>query len=77
MHKSTFSFQNVRLSSELRKKSVVPIDDNSLSIVKSLDVLRNRLLLEVARKKTKYGANRNRMMLFGVGKRSENYPLLF
>ncbi|KAJ8913528.1 hypothetical protein NQ315_017079 [Exocentrus adspersus] len=42
----------------------------SLSIVNSLDVLRNRLLLEIARKKAKEGASRNRQMLLNLGKRS-------
>ncbi|XP_057668347.1 uncharacterized protein LOC130901190 isoform X2 [Diorhabda carinulata] len=41
----------------------------SLSIVNSLDVLRNRLLLEIARKKAKEGATRNRQMLMNLGKR--------
>ncbi|CAH1954101.1 unnamed protein product [Acanthoscelides obtectus] len=41
----------------------------SLSIVNSLDVLRNRLLLEIARKKAKEGAHRNRNMLMNLGKR--------
>nr|P56619.1 RecName: Full=Diuretic hormone 2; AltName: Full=DH(47); Short=DH47; AltName: Full=Diuretic hormone II; Short=DH II; AltName: Full=Diuretic peptide II; Short=DP II [Tenebrio molitor] len=38
----------------------------SLSIVNSLDVLRNRLLLEIARKKAKEGANRNRQILLSL-----------
>ncbi|ENN72909.1 hypothetical protein YQE_10478, partial [Dendroctonus ponderosae] len=42
----------------------------SLSIVNSLDVLRNRLLLEIARKKAKEGANRNRQLLMNFGKRA-------
>ncbi|KAJ8985493.1 hypothetical protein NQ317_015032 [Molorchus minor] len=42
----------------------------SLSIVNSLDVLRNRLLLEIARKKAKEGASRNRLMLMNLGKRA-------
>ncbi|XP_030751197.1 uncharacterized protein LOC115878750 isoform X1 [Sitophilus oryzae] len=42
----------------------------SLSIVNSLDVLRNRLLLEIARKKAKEGANRNRQLLMNLGKRA-------
>ncbi|XP_074031151.1 corticotropin-releasing diuretic hormone 44 isoform X3 [Leptinotarsa decemlineata] len=42
----------------------------SLSIVNSLDVLRNRLLLEIARKKAKEGATRNRQMLMSLGKRA-------
>lgn len=42
----------------------------SLSIVNSLDVLRNRLLLEIARKKQLEGMNRNRNLLSSVGKRA-------
>nr|QGA72550.1 diuretic hormone 44-like protein [Rhynchophorus ferrugineus] len=51
----------------------------SLSIVNSLDVLRNRLLLEIARKKAKEGANRNRQLLMNLGKRAymHNLPRIF
>ncbi|GJQ84916.1 hypothetical protein Trydic_g524 [Trypoxylus dichotomus] len=42
----------------------------SLSIVNSLDVLRNRLLLEISRKKALEDANRNRNYLCQIGKRS-------
>nr|CAI5833243.1 unnamed protein product [Callosobruchus analis] len=45
------------------------LSGGSLSIVNSLDVLRNRLLLEIARKKAKEGAHRNRNMLMSLGKR--------
>ncbi|XP_065163110.1 diuretic hormone 45 isoform X3 [Atheta coriaria] len=41
----------------------------SLSISNSLDVLRNRLLLEMSRKKELEGANRNRGFLCKIGKR--------
>lgn len=64
-------FQNVAPGS--KKKRAPRVDSSSLSIVNSLDVLRNRLLLEIARKKTKQGVNRNRMMLTTLGKRSDNY----
>ncbi|XP_025832991.1 uncharacterized protein LOC112905223 [Agrilus planipennis] len=42
----------------------------SLSFVNSLDVLRNRLLLEIARRKQKEGMSRNRNFLSSVGKRA-------
>ena len=42
----------------------------SLSIVNSLDVLRNRLILEISRKKALEGINRNRDYLCKIGKRS-------
>ncbi|CAH0558163.1 unnamed protein product [Brassicogethes aeneus] len=59
------------LSPEPRNKRAGRLDHGaSLSIVNSLDVLRNRLLLEIARKKAKEGANRNRQMLLNLGKRA-------
>ncbi|KAJ8971132.1 hypothetical protein NQ314_000864 [Rhamnusium bicolor] len=60
------------LSLEPRSKRAGRLGESggSLSIVNSLDVLRNRLLLEIARKKAKEGANRNRQMLMNLGKRA-------
>ncbi|XP_066262069.1 diuretic hormone 45 isoform X1 [Euwallacea similis] len=52
-----------------RQSSRINEAGGSLSIVNSLDVLRNRLLLEIARKKAKEGANRNRQLLLNFGKR--------
>ncbi|CAG9772006.1 unnamed protein product [Ceutorhynchus assimilis] len=52
-----------------RQSSRIGDAGGSLSIVNSLDVLRNRLLLEIARKKAKEGANRNRQLLMNFGKR--------
>ncbi|KAG5881513.1 hypothetical protein JTB14_002629 [Gonioctena quinquepunctata] len=65
--------RNGELSSlETRQKRAGRIGESggSLSIVNSLDVLRNRLLLEIARKKAKEGASRNRQMLVNLGKRA-------
>lgn len=61
------------LSSEGRsKRERIPGkgDRPSLSIVNSLDVLRNRLLLEISRKKAMEGLSRNRGMLCQIGKRA-------
>ncbi|KAL1491117.1 hypothetical protein ABEB36_011761 [Hypothenemus hampei] len=55
---------------EKRQSSRIGDAGGSLSIVNSLDVLRNRLLLEIARKKAKEGANRNRQLLMNFGKRA-------
>ncbi|XP_017768006.1 PREDICTED: diuretic hormone 45 isoform X2 [Nicrophorus vespilloides] len=57
---------------EARNKRAGLIDGPSLSISNSLDVLRNRLLLEISRKKALLGANYNRNMLCRIGKRFEN-----
>ncbi|XP_072376817.1 diuretic hormone 45 isoform X1 [Diabrotica undecimpunctata] len=62
----------VEMNPEIRMKragSRIGESGGSLSIVNSLDVLRNRLLLEIARKKAKEGASRNRQMLMNLGKR--------
>ncbi|EFA12665.2 diuretic hormone 47 [Tribolium castaneum] len=61
-----------KLSPESRSKRAGALGESgaSLSIVNSLDVLRNRLLLEIARKKAKEGANRNRQILLSLGKRA-------
>ncbi|XP_060518868.1 diuretic hormone 44 isoform X1 [Cylas formicarius] len=64
----------------LRRKKQARVGESggSLSIVNSLDVLRNRLLLEIARKKAKEGANRNRQLLMNLGKRSfQHIPSIF
>ncbi|XP_019867165.1 uncharacterized protein LOC109596127 isoform X1 [Aethina tumida] len=60
------------LSPEARSKRAGRLGEPgaSLSIVNSLDVLRNRLLLEIARKKAKEGASRNRQILMHLGKRA-------
>lgn len=53
-----------------RSKRTSLQDRPSLSIVNSLDVLRNRLLLEISRKKAMEGVNRNRDLLCKIGKRA-------
>lgn len=71
LNSRNYYFQINIPSFKSKPKRIARIDSNSLSIVNSLDVLRNRLLLEIARKKAKQGVNRNRMMLSNLGKRSD------
>ncbi|XP_071052832.1 uncharacterized protein [Onthophagus taurus] len=65
------SIEQISLSSEGRFKRTEGLKGKpSLSFVNSLDVLRNRLMLEITRKKAQEGVNRNRNLLCKIGKRS-------
>ncbi|XP_044750140.1 uncharacterized protein LOC123310656 isoform X1 [Coccinella septempunctata] len=60
-----------RLNPETRiKRAEFMRPRGSLSIVNSLDALRNKLVMEMARKKTQQNAERNRQFLQSFGKRS-------